>query len=453
MESGCRGRVAAEVLLVAVLCALLPGVARSSAGTTLPAARIEGTRPRVMLVADTSAAMDEAVYHADYDATVSWSGDFTGAAHYLVRSSGSKTPRSFNYYWPSQPPVYLVASANGHAGVYSGNYLNWLFYHASAAQRASVPRFTRMDAIKDLLTAVVVLTADVSFGLARFDGDDGGVVAASLGSTQANLFHAIGGLEAGSGAPWAETAEDMLNLFSRTGTSAPATDPRQPAFLLLLAGGLPTRDLDVSPYLRDADGDGDGPGTCSSLGAPYPDSLECSSYLDDVTWYMANHDLRPDLPGRQVVYTYVVGFQVDHYLFKRAAANGNGEYEAPAPGFDPYSAIERMLADMKRRIAAPTLLPTAAATGDLHLLNRPNPFNPSTALRFELPRAGYVRLSVYDVAGHLIRMLIEDSLPSGSHEAVWDGRDSSGRYVASGSYLARLDFGGRVEVVRMGLCR
>jgi hypothetical protein len=453
MESGCRGRVAAEVLFVAVLCALLPGVARSDAGGTLPAAQVQGTRPRVMLVADTSAAMDEAVYHADYDATVSWSGVFTGAASYLVNRSGSKTPRSFNYDWPSQPSVFLVESAHGHAGVYSGNYLNWVFHHASAAQRAAVPRFTRIDAIKDLLAAVVALNTDVSFGLAGFDGDDGGEVAASLGSTQANLLNAIAGLEADAGAPWAEAAEDMLDLFSRSGTSAPAADPRQPAFLLLLAGGLPTRDLDVSPYLQDADGDGDGPGTCSSLGAPYPDSLECSSYLDDVAWYMANHDLRPDLPGRQVVYTYVVGFQVDHYLFKQAAANGNGDYEAATPGLDPYAAIERMLADMKRRVAAPTPLPTAAATGDLRLSNRPNPFNPTTVLVFELPRAGFVRLSVHDVAGHLVRTLVEDDLPAGSHEAAWNGRDAAGRNVASGSYLARLESGGRVEVARMGLCR
>lgn len=453
MEFGGRGRVATQALFVAVLFTLLPGVARSGAGTTPPAVQIQGTRPRVMLVADTSAAMDEAIYHADYDASIPWSGDFTGTAHYLINYPGSKAPRSFNRYWPSQPTVYLVSSANGHAGIYSGNFLNWVFYHATAAQRASVPQLTRMTAIKSILAQVVARNADVSFGLARFNGDDGGVVAANLGSTQANLLYAAARLEAGSGAPWAEAAEDMLNLFSRTGTLAPATDSRQPTFLLVLAGGLPTRDLDVSPYLRDADGDGDGPGTCSSLNAPYPDSLECSAYLDDVTWYMANHDLRPDLPGRQVVCTYVLGFQFDHRLLKRAAANGNGAYEATAPGTDPYPAIERLLADMKRRVAAPTLLPTAAATGDLRLMNRPNPFNPRTALRFELPQAGFVRLSVYDVAGHRVRTLIEDSLPSGSHEAAWDGRDASGREVGSGSYLARLEFGGRVAVVRMGLCR
>lgn len=56
-----------------------------------------------------------------------------------------------------------------------------------------------------------------------------------------------------------------------------------------------------------------------------------------------------------------------------------------------------------------------------------------------------VRLSVYDVAGHLVRTLVDESLAQGSHEAVWDGRDSSGREVASGSFMARLESGGKVE--------
>ena len=148
-----------------------------------------------------------------------------------------------------------------------------------------------------------------------------------------------------------------------------------------------------------------------------------------------------------------MGFLVDHQLFKRAAANGNGEYESTLPGINPFPAIERMMADMKRRVAAPALLPAAGATGDFHLQIRPNPFNPRTALRFELPQAGFVRLSVYDVAGHAIRTLIEDSLPPGSHEAAWDGRDASGREVGSGSYLARLECGGKVETARLGLVR
>jgi hypothetical protein len=85
--------------------------------------------------------------------------------------------------------------------------------------------------------------------------------------------------------------------------------------------------------------------------------------------------------------------------------------------------------------------------------NTPNPFNPSTTIAFDLPAAGPLRLSVFDVAGRLVRTLVDDSMPQGSHKTVWDGRDSSGREVGSGSYLARLEFWGKVETIRMGLIR
>ena len=83
----------------------------------------------------------------------------------------------------------------------------------------------------------------------------------------------------------------------------------------------------------------------------------------------------------------------------------------------------------------------------------PNPFNPLTTVRFDIPAEGAVRLAVYDVAGRLVCTLVDGNLPKGSHEAVWDGRDASGRDVGSGSYLARLEFGGRVETATMGLVR
>jgi hypothetical protein len=85
--------------------------------------------------------------------------------------------------------------------------------------------------------------------------------------------------------------------------------------------------------------------------------------------------------------------------------------------------------------------------------NHPNPFNPMTTIRFDLPAAGNARLAIYDLAGRLVRVLVEGERPAGSHEAVWDGRDASGRAVPSGSYLARLVAGGKVETVRMGLVR
>jgi len=92
---------------------------------------------------------------------------------------------------------------------------------------------------------------------------------------------------------------------------------------------------------------------------------------------------------------------------------------------------------------------TAPATG-LRLLGPvPNPFNPQTTLRFVLPVAGQVRLSIFDVAGHRVATLVDSYLEGGEHQVVWRATDDSGRRVASGVYVARLAAGERVESVRM----
>ncbi|MDD5719335.1 MAG: C25 family cysteine peptidase [Candidatus Krumholzibacteria bacterium] len=70
--------------------------------------------------------------------------------------------------------------------------------------------------------------------------------------------------------------------------------------------------------------------------------------------------------------------------------------------------------------------------------NYPNPFNPMTSIKFDLPRAGQVSLRVYDVAGRLVRTLVDGHLPAASHAVNWDGTDASGRRQASGVYYYRL---------------
>jgi len=75
--------------------------------------------------------------------------------------------------------------------------------------------------------------------------------------------------------------------------------------------------------------------------------------------------------------------------------------------------------------------------------NAPNPFNPTTALRFSTPDAGVVSLAIYDVNGRLVRTLVAGPVEAGAHEVVWDGRDALGREVSSGVYLYRLTYTGR----------
>jgi hypothetical protein len=83
----------------------------------------------------------------------------------------------------------------------------------------------------------------------------------------------------------------------------------------------------------------------------------------------------------------------------------------------------------------------------------PNPFNPTTILRFDLPRNGPAQLAIYDVRGRLTRRLASGTLAAGPHAATWDGHDDSGRAVASGLYIARLESTGRAESRRLMLVR
>jgi len=69
----------------------------------------------------------------------------------------------------------------------------------------------------------------------------------------------------------------------------------------------------------------------------------------------------------------------------------------------------------------------------------PNPFNPSTAIRFAVARAGHVRLTIYNVAGARVRVLVDRDLPAGEHLARWDGKDDRGHDVGSAAYFIRLD--------------
>ncbi|MCK9995139.1 MAG: endonuclease/exonuclease/phosphatase family protein [Candidatus Krumholzibacteria bacterium] len=84
-------------------------------------------------------------------------------------------------------------------------------------------------------------------------------------------------------------------------------------------------------------------------------------------------------------------------------------------------------------------VPVVPNVGAARLLpNVPNPFNPSTELRFELDTPGSVELNVYDARGHLVQSLVAGQFAAGPHGVMWDGTDRAGRQVASGVYQVRL---------------
>jgi hypothetical protein len=85
--------------------------------------------------------------------------------------------------------------------------------------------------------------------------------------------------------------------------------------------------------------------------------------------------------------------------------------------------------------------------------NRPNPFNPTTTIAYDLPRASRVRLAIYDVRGREVRTLLDANQPAGSHQVRWDGRDARGVPAASGVYFYRLSATGFVQTKKMVLLK
>lgn len=99
--------------------------------------------------------------------------------------------------------------------------------------------------------------------------------------------------------------------------------------------------------------------------------------------------------------------------------------------------------------ANPTAIPTKFA---LHQ-NSPNPFNPTTKVAFDMPEAGDVKISVFNVLGQNVNDLVNGYREAGSHEVIWNGKDNSGATVATGMYFYRIDTQQFTETKKMLLLK
>ncbi len=88
--------------------------------------------------------------------------------------------------------------------------------------------------------------------------------------------------------------------------------------------------------------------------------------------------------------------------------------------------------------------------------NHPNPFNPQTTISYHLPGSSElvrVRLTILDLAGRVVRRLIDEEQGSGPHEVRWEGTDDSGNAVASGVYFYVLDAAGERRTRKLVLLK
>ena len=94
-----------------------------------------------------------------------------------------------------------------------------------------------------------------------------------------------------------------------------------------------------------------------------------------------------------------------------------------------------------------------APTATELLDNYPDPFNPSTTIRYALGQDAHVSLRIYNMLGQLVATLVDQAEAAGYHQVVWDGSSESGEKVASGIYIYRLSAGHFVATKRMLLLK
>ncbi|HOX85020.1 MAG TPA: FlgD immunoglobulin-like domain containing protein [bacterium] len=107
--------------------------------------------------------------------------------------------------------------------------------------------------------------------------------------------------------------------------------------------------------------------------------------------------------------------------------------------------IDDQVTDVADQPAVPTEFMVSA--------NYPNPFNPTTQLRFSLPQAADMRIEIFDNLGRRVSTLVDRTLAAGSHQVTWNGADETGQSCAAGVYFARFAALQQQKIVKMLLLK
>ncbi|MFQ5638916.1 MAG: T9SS type A sorting domain-containing protein [bacterium] len=107
---------------------------------------------------------------------------------------------------------------------------------------------------------------------------------------------------------------------------------------------------------------------------------------------------------------------------------------------------------MKRRKEPQTIGATQPQSYSLSQ-NYPNPFNPETTIKYQLLKVSQVKLEIFNLVGQRVTPLVDKEQLAGFYSVQWNGKDRSGRSVASGIYLYQLKAEDFVKVRKLTLLR
>ncbi|MFC1898648.1 T9SS type A sorting domain-containing protein [Candidatus Cloacimonadota bacterium] len=207
--------------------------------------------------------------------------------------------------------------------------------------------------------------------------------------------------------------------------------------------------------------DGDGNGTAI---------IDIGPYEFESPAFGGIHGITLDLTHGQPVDYVFIKINNDPGDFTFSDSIGYFEHKLPAGVYDVYAervfyddAIEYQVEVIEGEFTQLDILmyetvgveeyEIIPASNDFNLRNYPNPFNPSTTIKFSLQNDHIVELSIFNIKGQKVKTMINDQIQKGSHSIIWSGVDEKNKSVSSGIYLYKIVAGNKESVKRMLLLK
>jgi len=359
--------------------------------------------PNILILFDNSGSMRTISFHSGYNPSTVYSGNIKDSDGKLPSQAGYdptdyKTPTASDCYTPanftsgagSSPSVYLrggdadLLSSGTDYTRYPGNYLNWIFFHATDAQRDrdSLPTSTRIEVAKQVMKNYIEDADSVRLGLMKFkshSSDGGGTIVSDIDdltdSDKTSLINSLNAIAPDSNTPLAGSLSEAWRYFGGDsecyGGSGKYKSPIQywcqKNFVVIITDGEPWADEMTKSCATSMKSNWD---EDSEVEEPANDTSHHYSYryLDDIAYYMYNNDARSNLDDTQNVYTYTIGFTIQSQLLEDTATNGHGLYLTSDNASELAAALDSAIADIIEKsysFTSPTVPSLMASGGDV----------------------------------------------------------------------------------------
>ena len=333
--------------------------------------------PNILILFDNSGSMRTIIFHSGYNPSTVYSGDFDSDDWQDYFSSGNYTynGRTVDLRGGDADPL----SSGTDRTRYPGNYLNWIFWHATSTEHSSLPTSTRIEVAKEVITNYINGAGNVRLGLMKFnyDGyDGGGSIVSSISdlttSSKSSLISAVNAIAPDSNTPLAGSLSEAWRYFRGDskcyGGSGNYQSPIQywcqKNFVVIITDGEPWADEMTKSCATSMKSNWDGDSEVEE-----PSSGWYSyRYLDDIAYYMYNNDARSNLDDTQNVYTYTIGFTIESQLLEDTATNGHGLYLTSDNASELAAALDSAIADIIEKsysFTSPTVPSLMTSGGDV----------------------------------------------------------------------------------------